>query len=250
MSDMYIYGIHPVEEALSRSPGRVDEILVNGDLSDSQFGDIKSVVGRHSIPVRKASNDELNHLSEGGNHQRIAARVSAFPYYDLADAIAAGEQKDGYACVLALAQVQDPGNLGAIMRSAAALDVDAVIIPKHRSAQMTPAVVRASAGMAFEVPLVRVTNLSKALQRLKDERYWVVGTVADDEDAQPLWSMDWKLNAAIVVGGEHKGMRPGVEKKCDFRVTIPLKEDVESLNVSVAAAVALYDRIRGLNVGD
>ena len=244
MTQMYIYGIHPVEELLHRAPQQVRELVIAGDLSESQFETIAAYVGEANVAVRRASTDELDALSEGGNHQRVAAGVSSFPYSDLR-AVMDGVPDGEYGCIVALAQVQDPGNLGAILRSAAALDADAVVIPKHRSAQMTPTVVRASAGMAFQVPLVRVTNLSRALRTMKDEGYWVVGTVA--EDAQPMWTMDWELDAAIVMGGEHQGMRPGVEKECDFRLTIPMRSQVESLNVAAATAITLYDRLRGIS---
>ncbi len=243
MSEMYIYGIHPVEELLRRSGSAVTEVVVAGDLSDNQFSEIAAEVRSAQIPVRRASDEELDRIADGGNHQRIAAGVSSFPYRHLGEVLTELPD-DGHRCILALAQVQDPGNLGAILRSGAALDVDAVIIPKHRAAQMTPAVVRASAGMAFHLPLVQVTNLSRALRTLKDEGYWVVGTVADD--AQPMWTMDWELNAAIVMGGEHQGMRPGVEKECDFRLTIPMTSGTESLNVAAATAITLYDRRRSL----
>lgn len=243
MSQMYIYGVHPVEEALKRTPGRVQEVVVAGELSDPRFAVVSEQLRHSEIPVSRASTNKLDQLAEGGNHQRIAARVSSYPYRSLSEVID-GDRRQDYGCVVALAQVQDPGNLGAILRSAAALSVDAVIIPKHRSAQMTPAVVRASAGMAFEVPLVRVTNLARALRSLKDRGYWVAGTVAGD--AQPMWTMDWELNAAIVMGGEHKGMRPGVEKECDFRLTVPMEGNVESLNVAAATAITLYDRLRSL----
>ncbi len=239
---MIIYGIHPVEEVLKHSADRVEELLIAGNLRDSQFEAIADLVRRHSIRTRSVGSDELDRLAEGGNHQRVALKVSGYPYRQLKEVIA--EDRDRHACIVALAQVQDPGNLGAILRSAAAMGVDAVMIPKHRSAKITPAVVRASAGMAFRVPIVEVTNLARALRTLKEEGFWVVGTVADD--GQPLWQLDWEMDAVVVMGGEHQGMRRGVEKECDFRVTVPLQPGVESLNVSAAAAITLYDRLRTL----
>ena len=244
MSQLNMYGIHPVEELLQHSPGRVREVVVAGRLSDHQFQTIKQRVDELDVAVRQTSADELDRMAEGGNHQRIAASVTSYPYRTLDDALEIADESDGFGCIMALAQIQDPGNLGAILRSAGAMDVDAVIIPKHRAAQMTPAVIRASSGVALRVPVVQVTNLSRALRTLKEEGYWVVGTFADDAD--PLWSMDWELNAAVVMGSEHKGIRPGIEKECDFRVEIPLGSDVESLNVAAASAVTLYDRLRTL----
>lgn len=242
---MIIYGIHPVEEVLKHSADRVDEVLVVGDLGDRQFTAIAALVDRHAPRTRRVSDEHLDRLAEGGNHQRVAVKVSSYPYRSLAALVGDDRgDRDGHRCIVALAQVQDPGNLGAILRSAAAMDVDAVMIPKHRSAKITPAVVRASAGMAFHVPIVEVTNLARALRTLKDEGFWVVGTVADE--GQPLWTLDWEMDAVVVMGGEHQGMRRGVEKECDFRVTVPLAAGVESLNVSAAAAIALYDRQRTL----
>lgn len=240
---MYIYGIHPVEEVLRRASDRVEELVVVGDLSHRKFAVISELISRNSPSIRSVSMEEMNEIADDGNHQRVAVKVSAFPYRQLTEILAAQADNDR-ACVVALAQVQDPGNLGAILRSAAALKVDAVLIPKHRSAQITSTVVRASAGMAFEIPIVQVTNMARALRTLKEEGYWVVGTVA--EKGQKLWTMDWKLKAAIVMGGEHQGMRPGVEKECDFRVTVPLQQGVESLNVAAATAITLYDRLRSL----
>lgn len=245
MSKMYIYGVHPVEELLERMPERIDEIAVASDLKDGRWAQIRSALDEVDAPTRRVSSQELDRLAEGGNHQGIAAGVSSYPYRHLDDIVEELASRPGHRCIVALAQIQDPGNLGAILRSCAGLGADAVVIPKHRAAHMTSAVIRASAGMAFYTPVVRVTNLSRALRTLKDEGWWVVGTVADE--AQPLWEMDWKLDSVVVMGGEHKGMRPGVEKECDFRVTIPLPAEVESLNVASAASVVLYDRMSGLN---
>ena len=241
---MYVYGVHPVEELLARASNRVEEVVVAGDLTDHQFATIAERVDRTNTPTRTVGYEELDRLAEGGNHQRIAAKVSDYPYLTLDEARAVADRSDGHGLIVALAGVQDPHNLGAILRSAGALGADAVVIPKHRAAQMTPAVARASAGVAFQVPIARVTNLAKALRKLKDGGWWTVGTVADD--AQPLWQIDWQMDAVVVMGGEHKGMRPGVEKVCDFRVEIPMAKGVESLNVSVACGIALYDRLRSL----
>lgn len=241
---MIVYGVHPVEEALKRAPEVVEEILLAGGPRDAQFQAILELAGAQKIRRRHLEIEELDELAEGGNHQRVAARLKEFPYVPLQEVLAATEDNP-QAVILALSQVQDPGNLGAILRSAAALGVDAVLVPKHRAAPVTASAIRASAGMAFHLPVVQVTNLAKSLQAIKEHGFWVLGTVV--EGGQPLWEMDWKMKAAVVLGGEHKGVRPGVEKGFDFRVTIPLAPEVESLNVSTAAAVILYDRLRGIS---
>lgn len=241
---LYVYGIHPVEELLRRSPAAIHQIAVAGTLKEVQFETIQELVKPAKIHVQKVSEKELDEWCDGGNHQRIAARVEEFPYSTLEEILEKVAQKP-QACLLALAQVQDPGNLGAILRSAAAMNVDGVLLPRHRAASVTPAVVRASAGMAFQLPIAEVPNLAKTLTDLKEQGFWIAGTVA--RDGQDLWTMDWDLKVALVMGGEHKGMRPGVEKTCDFRLQIPLESDVESLNVSVAAAITLYERRRFLH---
>ena len=243
---MYIYGIHPVEEVLRRAPEAIKQIVVVGGLNQKQFSTVEELWKGTGIAVQKVSVQELDEWSEGGNHQRIAARVEEFPYASMEEVLRRTESNPK-ACLLALDQVQDPGNLGAILRSAAALGVHGVLIPRHRSASITAAVVRSSAGMAFQLPIVEVTNLARCLKELKEHGFWVVGTVADQ--GQDLWSLDWEMKAVVVMGGEHKGIRPGIEKVSDFRVEIPLAPEVESLNVSAAAAVTLYDRLRSLRRG-
>lgn len=245
-AEMYIYGRHPVEEALERASSTVTEVIVDGDPGQKRWRDLQSLAHQKGVRLRGAPTDELDGLAEGGNHQGVVAGLQEYPYYTLSE-LMKREPKGEHRCLMALAQVQDPGNLGAILRSAAALGVDGVILPKHRAAHITPTVIRRSAGLAMEVPVAKVTNLSRALRELKEERYWVVGTVSDD--GQKAWQMDWALDAVIVMGGEHQGMRPGVEKECDFRLTIPLSAGAESLNVSAAASIVLYDRLRTLDSG-
>ncbi|RDV36602.1 23S rRNA (guanosine(2251)-2'-O)-methyltransferase RlmB [Bradymonadaceae bacterium TMQ3] len=241
---MIVFGVHPVEEVLARAPRSVEELYVVGQLGDPKFEKIAQMAEDRRLSVRTVSAEEMDALCEG-NHQRIAARVGSFPYASLGEVIERiGDRSP--ACVLVLEQVQDAGNLGAILRSAAAFDVDAVIVAKDRAAGVSAAVVRASAGMAFHVPVVQVTNIARALRELKEAQFWVVGTLAEGGSA--LWEQDWSMRAALVMGGEHRGIRPNVAKECDFRVTIPLREGVESLNVSVAAAIGLYDRARSLGI--
>ncbi len=244
--EMHIYGRHPVEEALERASDKVTEVIVDGDPGQKRWRELQSLANQKRVRIRGANPHELDDLADGGNHQGVVAGLEEYPYYSLAE-LMAREPRGEYRCLVALAQVQDPGNLGAILRSAVALGVDGVLIPKHRAAHITPTVIRRSAGLAMDMPVAKVTNLSRALRELKEERYWVVGTVA--EEGQKTWEMDWALNAVVVMGGEHQGMRPGVEKECDFRLTIPLSAQAESLNVSAAAAIVLYDRLRSLETG-
>lgn len=228
----FVYGIHPVEELLRAAPDAVLRVLV--DRPDRLTVDA-------DVPVETVSTDELDRLTGGGNHQGVAAETAPFRYTALEDILVATAEATT-ACVLLLDQVQDPQNFGAILRSAAAFGVDAVVITKDRACPVTPTVIRASSGLAYRTPVVRITNLARTLEALAEEGFWGVATVMDGET--DLWEMDFVMKTALVLGGEGTGIRRLVEERCDFRARIPMHPGVESLNVSVAAAVCLYEVAR------
>lgn len=238
---MLIYGIHPVEEVLERAPSMAKRLFVSASLDHPQFARIQALIGEENIPVVRCDGKELDEMAKGGNHQRVVLETGPFPYVELSALIEATADKSR-ACLLVLEQIQDAGNLGAILRSAAAMGVDGVIIPKDRAAQVNETTIRASAGLAMSVPVTMVTNVARTLAELKEHGYWAVGAVL--EDAQDLWTMDFDLKCALVMGGEHQGIRPLVEKACDFRVRIPMESTTESLNVASATAVFLYEMRR------
>ncbi len=148
----------------------------------------------------------------------------------------------GKTVVLILDSIEDPQNLGSLIRTAEACGVQGVILPKERAVGITPAVVKASAGAAFHLPVVRVTNLASTLEELKKEGFWIVG--ADPAGDQNLYGMKFDMNVGLVIGGEGKGIRPLVLKKCDYRVTSPMKGKVSSLNTAIAGAVILFEILR------
>jgi 23S rRNA (guanosine2251-2'-O)-methyltransferase len=238
---MLIYGIHPVEEILERAPSMAKRLFVSASLDHAQFARIQTLVREENIPVVRCDGKELEEMAKGGNHQRVVLETGPFPYVELSALIEATADKSR-AGLLVLEQIQDAGNLGAILRSAAAMGVDGVIIPKDRAAQVNETTIRASAGLAMSVPVTMVTNVARTLAELKEHGYWAVAAVL--EDAQDLWQMDFHLKCALVMGGEHQGLRPLVEKACDFRVRIPMESTTESLNVASAAAVFLYEMRR------
>lgn len=233
---MIIFGVHPVEEILNTAPDAVRRIM-SSRLDAAELAAIRQVCEARGVWVQSVRKDELDQLAEG-NHQGVVAELHGFNYGHLPTVLdRLGDAP--WARIVVLDQVQDPQNLGAILRSSAGLGVDAVIIPKDRAAAITSTVIRASAGLAFRVPVVQVTNIARTLEELKEVNFWTVGTFMDN--ATPAWDLDFRMRTALVLGSEHKGVRPLVEKKCDFRVSIPMDEGTESLNVATAASILLYE---------
>lgn len=235
---MHIYGTHPTEELLKVAPDQIEAIYCD-DPYAKRFEEVRRLVEASGLRLEEAARSRLDELSEGGNHQGIVVVTRPFRYAKLGELIDATEDEKR-ACLLVLDQIQDPHNLGAILRSAAAMGVDGAIIPKDRAAGVTGAVVRASAGQALRVPVARVTNITRTLEELKEHHFWAAGAAADQE-ASDLWQTDFRKKIALVMGGEHGGMRRLVGETCDFWVRIPMAAGVESLNVASAASIMLYE---------
>ncbi len=232
MSLLIIYGQRPVEELLAHAPENVRKLYVAESSRDLPNTD---------VAIERVDIARLDQLCEGGNHQGIAADIGEFQYSSV-DQILEAIGDRSRACVLVLDQVQDPQNLGAILRSAVALGADGVVIAKDRSAQITPAVIRASAGLALRCKVARVTNIARTISKLKDDhRFWAVGALLDN--AQSPSAVDFDMRTALVLGAEGSGIRRLVEEACDFRVRIPMADDVDSLNVSVTAGILLYEAL-------
>lgn len=248
---IWVYGVHPVEEYLDLGGG-IDRLYVARQRQIPQA--LLERLDRDGIGYEEVENDELEELFEEhglrGSHQGIVLRGEAFDYGDL-DEVMEGLEDREELVILALDQVQDVGNLGAILRSAAAFGVDAVLIPEHRAASVNGAVIRASAGQALRVAVVRVGNMTRALQQLKeDHRCWVMGTILAEEKSVKPWEVSLSGTRAVwVVGGEHGGIRRLVGEQCDHLVEIPMAEGVESLNVASAASVVLYETWRQQKMG-
>lgn len=234
---MQIYGIHPVEELLQASPESVTAVYYN----KSERGRLETVferAGRYGISCEGVEKQDLDDMAGGGNHQGVIAVTVGFEYVELADLLESTEDAD-QAGILVLDQVQDVRNLGAMLRSAAGLGFDGVVIAKDRAAPVTPAVVRTSAGCAFRIPVARVTNIARTLEQMKEGGYWIVGT--RQKEADPAWDVDFDMKTGLVVGGEEKGMRRLVAETCDLYATLPMEAGVESLNVASAATALMYE---------
>jgi 23S rRNA (guanosine2251-2'-O)-methyltransferase len=219
---------------LLRSSAAVDRVLV---LAGQKMSAIVAAAQARRVGVQTVDRTALDRAARSTGHQGVVAVAPAFRYASI-------EDLEDAPSVLVLDGVQDPRNLGALLRSARAAGVGGVVLPQDRSAAVTPVVATASAGTLFDLRIARVPNLVRALESLKTAGFWSIGLVPTASTS--LWDLDPPPRPALVVGGEGDGLRPLVRRTCDFEVTIPMAPGVESLNVSVAAAVALFDlRRRG-----
>ena len=235
-------GINPVESALSNDAERVRELLVENGQRNARVLELAERAKKLNLPVRHCLREELDKHAGEARHQGVVARCEATAAAhedDLADLLA----RDGSnALVLVLDGVTDPHNLGACLRSAAAAQVTAVIVPKDRAVGLTPVVRRAAAGGAERVPLITVTNLARTLRVLKDAGVWITGLAGDTDTS--VYDVDFKGPVAIVLGSEGEGLRRLTRELCDFVAKIPMPGTMESLNVSVATGVALFEALR------
>jgi 23S rRNA (guanosine2251-2'-O)-methyltransferase len=199
---------------------------------------ITTQAGSHHIPIETLSADRLQALAGTPSHQGICARVGGFVFSDMDKLLSHGQS----GLILVLDGLQDPRNVGALIRTAVCAGADGIILPKNRSASLTPSVAMTSAGAVEHIRMVRVTNISRALEQLKSAGIWVAGLVPVADES--IFEADLSGPLALVIGGEEKGVRPLVQQNCDFLVSIPQKGRIDSLNASVAGAVALYEAFR------
>ena len=242
-----VYGVNPVLEAL-RASVAIDRILISEGRTGKASADILRLAREKKIEVSRMPDEELRRISGTEKHQGVAAVLhEEFRYYDIEDLIAFWKEKGGQAFFLILDSIQDPQNLGALVRTANAAGVHGIIIPKDRASEVTPAVVKASAGATEHTRIAREVNVSRAIERLKEEGVWVAAVEAGCKDT--VWSADLDRDLAIVIGSEGMGIRRLVRERCDFCVSIPMAGQVNSLNAAQAGAVALFEAMRQRSKG-
>lgn len=235
-----LQGFHAVEAQLRRDPASVVELLADDSRADGRMRDLLSRAAGSGVRVVRIPRERLDALAPGGHHQGVTARVSeggGAP--DLRSLIESAAEPP---LVLVLDGVQDPHNLGACLRSADAFGVTAVVVPKDRAAGMSPVVSKVASGAAESVPFFAVTNLARALREIQELGVWVVGT--DDQAEADLYGADLAGPLAWVLGAEGTGLRRLTRETCDLRVRIPMLGAVESLNVSVACGICLFEARR------
>lgn len=236
----HIEGRHPVAEAI-RSGRRVSQVFL-AEGSRQTAGELVELAKAARIPITFLPRAELDAMTQGRSSQGVVALAEPRAYQD-PDAMLAIAARRGEAPLLVLLDgVEDPGNLGSVIRTAAAAGAHGVVIPKDRSAGLTPAAVKASAGAVDHIAVAREVNLARAIEGLKGKGIWTVG--ADAAAKQTYTEVDYTSPIAFVVGGEHKGLRHLVREKCDYLVSIPMSGRLNSLNASVAAAILIYEAVR------
>ena len=244
----HFYGVHSVESLLELEPERVLTLFTLKGRDDQRLKNVLALADPFGISVQQASRDKLEKLAGQPFHQGVVAAVRPHPTLneqDLDDLLKQNPQ----ALLLALDQVTDPHNLGACIRTAAAMGVEAVIVSRDRSASLTPTARKVAAGGAEKVKFIQVTNLARTLSNIKDEfNVRVVGTMLD-EKALPVQQFDFTgTGICLVMGAEDTGLRPITQSQCDQTVYIPMAGNLQSLNVSVATGMALYEACRQRNV--
>ena len=237
-----IFGVLPVLESLRAGNRRIEKILIAEGAREKRISEIWELAKQNRVQIQKMPRENLSKYTEiGANHQGVIALVASADYTDaeeLLEKIAAKENS----LSLILDGVEDPRNLGAILRAAECAGADGVFIPEHRAAGLTETVVKTSAGATEYIKVAKVKNLNRLIEELKKHNIWVVGTSAEAGMDYTEW--DWSQSSALVLGSEGKGLHRLVTEKCDALVKIPMRGKIESLNVSVACGVILFEAVR------
>ncbi len=247
LSDDILFGIHPVEEALKEEVARVVELVLLKDRHGNRLEEIIALARKNKVKISFVS--ALKIIGEGASqirHQGVVARMShtaLLPFAEMVEKFRVRVEQGEMPRLIACDSLQDPHNLGAIIRSAHASGMAGVLITRENSAPLGGAAAKASAGATSHIDISQVTNLATALQQLKDAGAWIFGAVKDS-DAQSLYRTDLRLPACFVVGSEGKGIRPLIRKQCDVLTSIPMEGSLDSLNSSVAAGVIMFEALR------
>ncbi|MCH9770384.1 MAG: 23S rRNA (guanosine(2251)-2'-O)-methyltransferase RlmB [Gammaproteobacteria bacterium] len=245
----FVYGYHATRAVLMTQPGLVNQLYCARQEKNLRQQELLKLAEELALPVKQISNQQMKSLiAKNANHQGLLADCTALPEYSEADLLALLNKLNEPVLLLALDGVQDPHNLGACLRAALAFGAHGVLIPKNRAVGITSAVRKVACGAAELVPVVQVTNLSRSLRKLQDKGAWVVGMASENE--LPLAEIDLSGDIVIVMGGEGDGMRRLTKEHCDYLARIDINQHMESLNVSVAAGIALYEVSRQRNTAE
>lgn len=242
MADQFVYGLHAVTALLTNPHRKIRQLLVSSERQDQRIQQLLATAQTHGVSVNQMSAVKMNQQFPDVSHQGVVAMASALPEYNeshLLELLAACKKSP---LILILDGITDPHNLGACIRSADAAGVDFVIIPKDKNANINAVVSKVACGAAESVPFVRVTNLVRAMEVIKEEGVWIYGAAGETKDT--IYGIDCKSPIAIVMGAEGDGLRRLTREHCDGLFALPMIGSVESLNVSVATGIALYEVVR------
>lgn len=239
-TEFTIEGRNAVIEAY-RSGKPIDKIFILDGCQDGPVMTIKREAKKHDTLIKYVTKERLDQLSETGKHQGVIAFAAAYEYAEVSDILDNARKKGEAPFVFLLDNIEDPHNLGAIIRTANLAGAHGVIIPKNRAVGLTATVARTSAGALNYTPVAKVTNIAKTIEELKKEGMWFV---CADMDGTTMYNLDLKGSIGLVIGNEGSGVSRLVKEKCDFVASIPMKGDIDSLNASVAASVLAYEIVR------
>lgn len=237
-----LFGVHSVLEALNAGKRKFYKIFISKKRSPGRTEKIETFARKRKIPLHGVDPEFLDKMAQGSVHQGIAAQTSLFAVHNATEVIARIRQHSKPCFILILENIEDPHNLGALIRTAVCAGVDYILIPKDRSAGPSSTVSRSSAGAMEHADMYRMTNTASILRSLKDCGVWISGLDAGGDTA--VFDADLTGNLALVIGGEHKGIRPIVKKECDFLLSIPNNGQINSLNASVAGGIAMFEALR------
>ncbi len=240
VKEFLIEGRNAVLEAF-RAGRTIDRLYILDGCQDGPVMSIRREAARHDTQIKYVSGERLDQLSETGRHQGVIARAAAYEYADVEDILQAARDKGEAPFVFLLDNIEDPHNLGAIIRTANLAGAHGVIIPKNRAVGLTATVARTSAGALNYTPVAKVTNLAKTIEELKKEGMWFV---CADMDGTTMYELDLKGPIGLVIGNEGEGVGRLVKEKCDMTASIPMRGNIDSLNASVAAGVLAYEIVR------
>ncbi|SNS38736.1 23S rRNA (guanosine2251-2'-O)-methyltransferase [Anaerovirgula multivorans] len=244
MANDKVEGRNPVMEAL-KSEREIDKILVAKGAKEGSINKVIGMAKDKGVFIQYVERQKLNEIAESNNHQGVIALVAAYKYTEVEDILEIARRKGEKPFVILLDEIMDPHNLGSIMRTADAVGVHGIVIPKRRSVGLTATVAKTSAGAIEYVPVAKVSNIAQTIDKLKQEGLWIVG--ADMSGDKDYYHEDMKDAIALVIGNEGKGISRLIKEKCDFLVKIPMVGKVASLNASVAAATLMYEVFRQKN---
>ena len=240
-----LFGFHSVYEALKANRRKFYKIFISQKRSFKRSEQIKAIARKRDIEIETAAPEFFDKMTSFANHQGILAKTSFFPSKNASEVTTIIQKRQKPCFILIMESIEDPHNLGALIRTALCAGVDYILIPKDRCATPSSTVSRSSAGAMEYADIFIITNTASILRSLKENGVWISGL--DAKGNTSLFDSDLKGNIALVIGGEHKGIRPGVKKECDFLLSIPNHGNINSLNASVAGGIAMYEAFRQRN---
>ncbi len=234
----YIIGMNPIIEAIQANH-YINKIYIAEGMQKSKIEKLIVLAKENKIFVQFVPRIKIDQLTQSKGHQGIVATIAAYKYSDLYEVIKKSKKEDSFPLLIMLDEIEDPHNLGSILRTADVVGADGIIIPERRSVGLTSAIAKISAGAVEYVPVIRITNLANTLETLKKEGFWIVGAEASSDVYYT--EIDYKMSVCLVIGSEGKGISRLVMEKCDFIVKLPMKGHINSLNASVAASIIMYE---------